>query len=330
MQAPPPTSAFGIAIAPPQPAPLPPAPLPPAPLPPAPLPPAQPLPTVLDVLQRTTHVEIPGLEFSDITVTGHWEEFTSANIISAFGHLLTGTDYTYCNPITSLHSPVLGVYDENAVTLRLSPSVLQPLRRCLRLVFAAHPQPQAAGAGELLPRDSKLSAITHDAGSAAIFPGKELPDYSSCAPPPPLRASRLLPGDCKVDWKGRADWFKVKPAVTNITEKETREYRQVLSQLYYYMFKTKARYGYIITNGEVLCMRAVNSNDSQGYGSVEVSASYPLVRDPTVTHSDPGMTPLLALMGLHLLAAADDHWSMSYNFPHPRLGARSSARRMGL
>lgn len=135
---------------------------------------------------------------------------------------------------------MLGVYDENAVTARLSTSLLQQLRRCLRLVFAAHPQPQAAGAGEILPRNSKLSPIIHDVGSAAISPGKEKPGCSSCAPPAP-RVSRL-PGDCKVDLKWRADWLDGGQDGTPFCGRKFQGYRQVLSQFFYYMFTTKARF----------------------------------------------------------------------------------------
>lgn len=70
-------------------------------------------------------------------------------------------------------------------------------------------------------------------------------------------------------------------------------------------------------------MRGVNTGN---YGTVEVSTPYPLLKDPTVPQPDPRMTPLLALMGLHLLAAADDHWSIPYNCSHPRLGTQGSAR----
>ena len=122
---PPPTPAFGTVVFRSQPAVLPPSTppvgistLPPPPVPPPLVPPPSvlPRPKVLDVLQQTTHFEIPGFvttkpganaksrdtsfEFSDIDKPGIWKEFTSTSIISAFGHLLSGTDYTYCNPIT--------------------------------------------------------------------------------------------------------------------------------------------------------------------------------------------------------------------------------------
>ena len=222
---------------------------------PTPYPQQPPPPNVLTVLQRTTHIEIPGLErpklikpntrskqesfsYEDVTVVGTWKEFTSANVLSTFGHLLAGTPYTYSNPITSPNSPAAKVYDENGVAYRLSTEVHQVLRRCLRQIFATHSHPRAAGSGELIPPNAALSVIVHDVGSAAVFPRSELPDYSSCTPLPP-RASRL-PGDCKVDWKWRANWRTVGEG--DVTEPENRQYFQVLSQIYFYMYKTKARY----------------------------------------------------------------------------------------
>ena len=88
------------------------------------------------MLQQTTTVEIPGLvtvklgantksrdtsfEFVDITVAGIWKDFSSTSIISSLVHQLSGIGYIYCNPTTLMHSPIPGVYDQNAVTAQLS------------------------------------------------------------------------------------------------------------------------------------------------------------------------------------------------------------------
>ena len=104
---------------------------------PTPYPQQPPPPNVLTILQRTPPVNIPGLErpsqikpntrskhesffYADTAVRGLWKEFTSANVVSTFWHLLAATQYTCLNPITSQNSPVAQVYDGNGVTYRLS------------------------------------------------------------------------------------------------------------------------------------------------------------------------------------------------------------------
>jgi len=86
-------------------------------------------------------------------------------------------------------------------------------------IFDTRSHPQAAASGELIPPNTALSVIVHDVGSAAVLPRSEMPDYSSCTSLPP-RASRL-PGDCKVDWKWRANWRTV--GVGGVTEAENRQ-----------------------------------------------------------------------------------------------------------
>jgi hypothetical protein len=67
---------------------------------------------------------------------------------------------------------------------------------------------------------------------------------------------------------------------------------------------TETRYGYLITNKELLCVRAIEKNDPlRGYGKRDISNSFPLAKAVGAIDSDPGMTPLLAFIGLHLLAA---------------------------
>jgi hypothetical protein len=68
------------------------------------------------------------------------------------------------------------------------------------------------------------------------------------------------------------------------------------------------RYGYVITNRELVCVRAI---DGGSYGDLEVSSPFPWAPGRSeIDHPDNDMTPLLALVALHLLASADDHWRM--------------------
>lgn len=84
------------------------------------------------------------------------------------------------------------------------------------------------------------------------------------------------------------------------------------------------RYGYVITNRELVCVRAI---DGGSYGDLEVSSPLPLAPDRAETaHPDKGMTTLLALVALHLLASADYHWRMGGDTRKPGTGGTERGR----
>lgn len=218
------------------------------------------MPNVLVILQNTTYVAATGLpgiplpmtikqntrsrqtnfSFEDIHVMGPWSAFTLANILATFGHLFKAASYPYLNPVNALKSPVDQECDENGIVYRLSTSVFQILRRSLRSLFQAIPQPMSGATAVLIPPDSPLSEIVHDVGASTIFPGTEILDYAACFPGPAAREFRL-PGDCKVDCKWLSQWMIFEPDDSQSTARH-QEYLQVLSQIYFYMNKTKSRY----------------------------------------------------------------------------------------
>ncbi|KAF8537617.1 hypothetical protein BDD12DRAFT_911321 [Trichophaea hybrida] len=71
-----------------------------------------------------------------------------------------------------------------------------------------------------------------------------------------------LVGDVKPSWNWKADWRHA-PADTP----EHVEYRQVLSQVHFYMNEKGTRYGYILTDREFVALE----RDAQVYGNLMVS-----------------------------------------------------------
>ncbi|KZT24968.1 hypothetical protein NEOLEDRAFT_1242067 [Neolentinus lepideus HHB14362 ss-1] len=128
-----------------------------------------------------------------------------------------------------------------------------------------------------------------------------------------------LPGEVKVSWKWNSDM----PTVNS--RKTDREYRQVLSQLLFYMKDHMCRWGYIITNKELVCARRQILEDN----IIEVADAIPLTyyHQPPYTWSlgpevngrypeaQGELTALLAIWYLHMLASNDslsDGWFIGW------------------
>lgn len=84
------------------------------------------------------------------------------------------------------------------------------------------------------------------------------------------------------------------------------EYRQALSQVNWYMKQHHSRYGFLLTDQELVVLRRLDS-----HGNLELAPPIPFTAGGTV--AQPRMTVLLALWYLGMLAAQDqgvDRWDM--------------------
>lgn len=79
------------------------------------------------------------------------------------------------------------------------------------------------------------------------------------------------------------------------------EFKQVLSQVNFYMKQHHARYSFILTDRELVAIRRLDRN-----GNLELSASIPCTTKGTA--SQPRLTVLLGLWYLGMLAANDQGW----------------------
>ncbi|KAA8914064.1 hypothetical protein FN846DRAFT_927751 [Sphaerosporella brunnea] len=111
-------------------------------------------------------------------------------------------------------------------------------------------------------------------------------------------------GDHKVSWKWRSEWRDEK-----YRSHKDVEYRQVLSQVAFYMRRHGCRWGYVLTDREFV---AIARDEARGVGALMVSEAV-----QWDSHGQPwGIA--LALWYLHAMAAADDEqWRMS-----PRQGVK--------
>lgn len=90
------------------------------------------------------------------------------------------------------------------------------------------------------------------------------------------------------------------------TNNERREYRQVFSQLNWYLKQHRARYGFILTDEELVAVKRLDNN-----GNLLLSQS--IYWHVGGTANNPQLTVLLALWYLGMLAAQDqgpNQWSM--------------------
>jgi hypothetical protein len=114
--------------------------------------------------------------------------------------------------------------------------------------------------------------------------------------PYPLNRS---PGDIKCSWKWRTEWQHI----GNPDDQEYTQFRQVLTQLQFYMRQHGARYGYILTDEELLCVRRPGPA-----GELELAAPVQWGAHHVPGQGQPGLTIALALVALHLLAGDPTQW----------------------
>lgn len=140
-----------------------------------------------------------------------------------------------------------------------------------------------------------LSPTTVDGGSAAAIIDRFRPDTAFVAvAESSFSAHNRAPGDLKMSWKWGSSmrYTRARPV--------KREYKQVLAQVNYYMRQHNARYGYILTNAELVAVKRLGGN-----GRLALSAAIPW------TSGGAGqMSVLLALWFLGMLAAEDDNWAL--------------------
>ncbi|KAL2811076.1 hypothetical protein BDW59DRAFT_155582 [Aspergillus cavernicola] len=219
---------------------------------------------------------------NDITQVLSWPEFNRSTIIQRYGAILQ----TKHIQIDSFRSPPAAIRDEPQFHIRFAELVLPRVRRSLRAAFEQL-------APELPTR--RLSPITFDGGSAANIIDLFRPDTAFIVVGSSASGHNRAPGDLKVSWKWQSS-MRYSQAVI-----EQREYKQVLAQVNFYMRQHNARYGYILTNTELVAIKRLDGN-----GRLAVSTAIPWAS------GDGGrISVLLALWYLGMLAAEDTNWALN-------------------
>ncbi|RLL93207.1 hypothetical protein CFD26_101972 [Aspergillus turcosus] len=186
---------------------------------------------------RTSNTTNNKYSWRDIKNVVPWPDFSYSRIIQDYGPVLNRTSIL-SDPMPT--SPPRPIRDESLFHDRFVEYISPRVRRALRAGFEQNPSLTAAANHE---------AVTFDGGSAVTLLDQFKPDTAI------LRSSDIVgtgdnraPGDLKVSWKWKSEWR------TTTDAQDAREYKQVLSQLNYYMVQNKTKYGFIVTDTELVPM----------------------------------------------------------------------------
>ncbi|KAK2755868.1 hypothetical protein FQN54_005664 [Arachnomyces sp. PD_36] len=216
---------------------------------------------------------------ADITHTGVWADFSLQTVLQRYQNILTATTLPW-DPFPATPPPPVTV--ENALRHRLTPILMDRMRRALRAGFnQMHATNQLQG----------YTPLSLDVGESSLTPDGFIPDFtylvvSLVSGTGPNRA----PGDVKPSWKWNT-------AMATGGEFKQKEFRQVLSQVNWYMKQHNSRYGFVITDLEMVAIRRLDNN-----GRLELSAAIPW---EVGGGQQPRLTVMLALWYLGMLAAQD-------------------------
>ncbi|KAK2809755.1 hypothetical protein FQN50_003600 [Emmonsiellopsis sp. PD_5] len=232
---------------------------------------------------KTSNTTNDQYNWRQINSVGPWSEFTYASIIQHYGTLLQQVQVT-CEPMPD--SPAQAINTEPMFAMRFNTYVQSQLRRALRAGFQ-HLAPQLA--------NLHLTCITVDIGDAAQIINNFRPDIAFFRDGSTLNSSpNRCPGDLKVSWKWGSDWAVVGSPT------DRAEYLQVLSQVNFYMKQHNARYGFVLTDTELVPVKRLDAN-----GNLLVARAIPW------EVAGPGrLTILLGLWYLGMLGAADHDWQL--------------------
>lgn len=84
---------------------------------------------------------------------------------------------------------------------------------------------------------------------------------------------------------------------------QQNEFKKVLSQVNHYMHQNNGRYGFVLTDVELIIIRRVNDR-----GHLELSDSIPWTAYGS--EAEPQLTVLLALWYLGMLASDNGNWTL--------------------
>ncbi|OJD22676.1 hypothetical protein ACJ73_05974 [Blastomyces percursus] len=144
-----------------------------------------------------------------------------------------------------------------------------------------------------------LTPLSLDVGEAALTPGGFKPDLAYFVQESFGSGPNRAPGDVKPSWK----WST---AMATGTDHDQTEFRQVLSQVNHYMKQHGSRYGFVLTDNELVAIRRLD-----GVGRLQLST--PISWESRGTAAQPRLTVMLALWYLGMLAAQDvgqDQWRL--------------------
>lgn len=240
--------------------------------------------TVVDQGQSPNNTRNPSYSARDITFIGQWTGFNLASLQQRFGLLLQLAQIAD-EPFPT--TPPKPINSEMILQARVHQYISSRITRALRSGFQ-HLEAVQQMAGH--------TRVDFDAGTAAQTIDAFTPDlaFFDLSLPERTRPNRL-PGDIKPSFKWSTNLQNVN------SEPAQREFRQALAQVNFYMFIHHARYGFILTDRELVAIRRLDDN-----GNLELAPSIPWTAHGT--EAQPQMTVLLGLWYLGMLASDNQGW----------------------
>ena len=237
--------------------------------------------------QSTKNTTNQAYNWENIGTTQHWADFSIQGVQQRFGQLLQAAlipDDAFPG------SPPQPIVSEDLVRYRIAEYISPRVRRALRSGF--HFLSQTGGMGD----DQSIIGI--DAGGAASHIGNFAPDlaFFNMTEEATQRPNRA-PGDIKPSFKWSSG------LANSPRQSHFQEYMQALSQVNYYMIQHQARYGYLLTNQELVAIRRIDAD-----GNLELATPIPWTA--TGTADAPQMTVLLGLWYLGMLASDNTNWQL--------------------
>ena len=227
--------------------------------------------------KNTTNPRYSALDITDNL--GFWAAFNLNTIQQHYGALLATAQITD-EPFPT--SPPQLVNSETAIRSRVNSYLAARVRRSLRCGFAHLIQTNQLG---------NMSVVDYGGGTLAETIEDFTPDTAYFDPQLPVgNCPNRVPGIIKPSWKWSSSF--------RFQADTVQEFNQVLSQINFYMIQHHARYGYILTDRELVAIRR-----RDGVGNLDLSLRIPWSRQGTA--QQPALTVLLALWYLGMLAATN-------------------------
>ncbi|GAD92930.1 predicted protein [Paecilomyces variotii No. 5] len=216
-----------------------------------------------------------------------WTDFDLLTILDDYELLLRHT-LLHQTPFPESPPPVMMA--ESHFQYRFAEHVVPRVRRALRATF------------DYLEQHHGLrgrTVVSFDSGAYAGFAGAHEPELSFYAVGNSDSSRHRIPGVMKPSW----EWDSSFAQDPNHQE----AYRAGLATLNWYMRHRAARYGFMLTDKELMAVRRMETGDLQ------LSAS--ILWRTWATSENPELTMFLGLWYLGILASYDNRWNMQGQVP---------------
>ncbi|KAI9772602.1 MAG: hypothetical protein M1839_002415 [Geoglossum umbratile] len=254
----------------------------------------------LDGLSRIKGTNTFNPAFDDIEGTRPWLDFTLDTILSCFGDILhqplPATEFHFPHPI---QTPFLRVVDENSVDgilLRWNHVIVN---RALEIALASL---VSRGFHSILWSWGSLSLAREDRRFRPDWAGILVEDMSTRQ-----YHKNLIPGDTKIGSKFHSSYKD------SIDDFEIGEFKKVLAQSAHYSRIAGSRYGYVISDEELLVFRRTKAMDPD----VSIAASRPRRQQQEQQHQH-GRGPSISSTASGVAAT----WSEPSNIAETTSGSR--------